>query len=82
MSKIRGKWLFDSFEQEIPAGTVNGVNAVFTLSSVPYTAKCVFLTLNGRPMRQGADYTINGANITMITAPSVGQELYAFYVKK
>jgi hypothetical protein len=81
MSKLKSKWMENpssyNFIEEVPTGTVNGVNVTFTLSSVPLDM--VSLTLNGRPLKPTIDYTRSGSTITMIVAPALGQELYAIY---
>lgn len=67
--------------QEVPAGLVNGVNLVYTLSQTPTTAGSVKLTVDGLMYRQGVglDYTISGNTITMAAALETGQEPYAIY---
>ena len=52
---------------EIPAGTLNGINATFTLANVP-TAGSEAIWLNGLRMKTGFDYTISGATITFVPA--------------
>jgi len=65
---------------EVPAGVVDGANAVFTLASTP-AAGSVALYLNGLRLLAGAgnDYTLAGAIITMATAPQAGDVLIADY---
>ena len=82
MSKLKGKWLSDFFQNEVPSGTVNGVNVTFTLSSVPYANASLELKLNGRPLFAPTDYSISGSTITMVVPPAFGQELNARYIKK
>jgi hypothetical protein len=82
MARLKAKWLDGSisgidFKEEVPSGTVNGVNTTFTLSSTP--ADIVLVTLNSRPLKQTIDYTLSGVTLTLATAPAVGQELYALY---
>ena len=81
MSKVQGKWIGDIFEQEVPSGSVNGSNVSFALSFLPH-AKSVTLSVDGLIMRQTSDYSISGSTITMTTAPVLGQQIYAIYVKK
>ena len=52
-------------DNEIPTGTINGVNAVFTLASTP-VAGSVHLYKNGMRMTPGTgnDFTISGSTIT------------------
>lgn len=82
MSKLKGKWLSDFTQTEIPSGTVNGVNLTFTLSALPYATASLELKLDGRPLYITTDYTISGTTITMIVAPAFGQQLDAKYIKK
>lgn len=67
--------------QEAPSGAVNGVNVTYTLSGTPLSAAGVVLWLDGIVQYQGGglDYTISGGTITMATAPSTGQTLWATY---
>lgn len=67
---------------EIPAGTINSANTAFTLAFTPQ-ASSVSLYLNGARQKSGAgnDYTIAGAAITMLLAPTTGDQLLADYFK-
>ena len=83
MSLLNAKWLAENFEQEIPAGTVNGSNKVFTLSQLPHSTKAVIVLMNSQVQYQVSDYSVdNGGVITFVNAPALGQEPYAFYMKK
>jgi len=83
MSIMNAKWLAEHFEQEVPLGTVNGINNVFTLSKVPHSTKAVIVLVNSQVKYQVSDYTVNASGvITFVTPPDLGQELYAFYMKK
>jgi len=83
MSLLNAKWLAEHFEQEIPLGTINGTNNIFTLSVVPHSTKAVIVLLNSQVQYQVSDYTVNASGvITFVNAPVFGQELYAFYMKK
>jgi len=64
---------------EIPTGSINGVNMVFTLAHTPIDQ--IMLYLNGQYMTVGAgeDYTISGSTITMDSAPIVGDKIRANY---
>lgn len=68
--------------EEIPSGSLNGVNTTFTLAYTPVTGK-VKPYLNGIRLRSGAgnDYTISGAIITMATAPTSTDVLTVDYIK-
>lgn len=82
MSIMNVKWLAEHFEQEIPAGTVNGTNKIFVLSKKPHSTKSVVVLLNSQVQYQISNYTVdtNGV-ITFVNPPILGQEVYAFYVK-
>jgi hypothetical protein len=68
-------------DAEIPAGAVNGANAVFTLASAPSPAASLELFRNGLLQRQGADYQISGNVVTFFLAsiPQSGDLLVASY---
>lgn len=69
-------------DKETPSGSINGSNTAFTLAFTP-TAGSEHLYLNGILQESGAgnDYTISGANITMLTAPLTGERLKVSYRK-
>jgi hypothetical protein len=69
-------------DKEIPSGTINGSNTAFTLANTP-VAGSEHVFLNGILQESGAgnDYTISGANITMLTAPLSGEKLRVSYRK-
>jgi hypothetical protein len=56
---------------EVPSGSINGSNVTFTLANTPISGS-VQVFLNGVGQRSGAgnDYTISGATITYLTAPT------------
>lgn len=66
------------FEQEVPAGTVDGSNKVFTLSKMPTDPKSVIVILDSLALPL-TDYTLINQTITFVTAPAVGQQPYAYY---
>lgn len=78
---IKGGLLYGTFTQETPGGTVNGTNTAFTLVSTPTASGTVVLTQNGLVLVQGTDYSISGSSLTLTTAPVIGQNLYAYYLK-
>lgn len=67
---------------DLPAGAINGVNAVFTLAAAPLLGKQT-VYLNGERLNPGAgnDYTIAGATITMLNIPQTGDVLISDYLK-
>ena len=66
--------------REVPTGTINGVNATFTLANTPI-AGTEQVHLNGIYQYPGAgnDYTISGATITMLNVPQTGDRLVVDY---
>lgn len=69
-------------DKEIPSGSINGSNTAFTLANAP-TSGSEHVYLNGVLQESGAgnDYTISGANITMLLAPLTGEKLRVSYRK-
>lgn len=65
--------------QEVPVGTVNGVNTSFALTQTPFNAQHFTLYLDGVLLRSGTHFTRSGTSITMITAPDFGQTLDAVF---
>lgn len=67
-------------DKEVPSGSINGVNTAFTLGNTP-VAGSEHVYLNGVLQESGGgnDYTISGANITMVTAPLTGEKLRVSY---
>jgi hypothetical protein len=68
-------------DAESPAGTVNGVNASFTLANAPSPAASLALFRNGVLLKQGLDYVLSGNTLTFYTAtlPQTGDTLIASY---
>lgn len=62
----------------IPSGAIDGSNTVFTLPTTPGPVVLVFR--NGVLQIGGAvDYTLSGTTVTFVSAPSVGDSIYAIY---
>jgi hypothetical protein len=67
-------------DDEVPAGTINGINAQFSLANTPAPALSLTLFLNGLELAQGIDYSLNGSAITFRSAlPQTGDTLLAYY---
>jgi hypothetical protein len=67
-------------DEETPTGSVNGSNTAFTLAFAPSPGASLQLFLNGQLLKPGGtDYTLSGANITMVNAPATGDVLLAWY---
>jgi hypothetical protein len=69
-------------ESEIPSGTINGVNATFTLANTPVT-NSLKLYRNGQRLAIGAgnDFTLSTNTITVLTTaiPKTGENFIADY---
>lgn len=63
---------------EVPSGAVNSSNVTFTLANTPI-AGSVHVYLNGIRMKLTTDYTISGAVITFVIAPTTGDSVGADY---
>jgi hypothetical protein len=62
---------------EVPSGTINGVNVTFTILNTPIDQ--IMFYLNGQYMTPDEDYTISGVTITMASAPIVGDKIIVNY---
>lgn len=66
---------------DIPSGTVNGVNAVFVLTQTPNPAGSLLLFLGGMlQMAGGNDYALAGRTVTFTSPPPAGLVVVAQYV--
>lgn len=62
---------------EVPSGTVDGNNTVFTLLNTPIS---LLLFVNGQLFQGGGtDYTLSGLTITFVTAPPINSIILALY---
>ena len=68
-------------DAETPTGTINGVNATFTLVTAPNPAASLELTRNGIVQKSGVDYTLSTNVITFLAGaiPQTGDILLAWY---
>lgn len=68
-------------DAEVPAGTVNGTTAAFTLAHSPSPASSLILQRNGVGLKQGLDYAVSGSNITFVAGamPQAGDVLQCWY---
>jgi hypothetical protein len=66
---------------EIPSGTIDNSNMVFTLVSAPDPPSSLTLFRNGLLLQQGAEYSLSGATVTFASprAPSIGDVMLASY---
>lgn len=67
---------------EVPAGTVNGTNSVFTLSRAPI-ANSLQVMLRRQVLLAGTEYTLSGSTVTFNSAnvrlPNTGDDLFVRY---
>jgi len=72
----------DLIYNEIPTGTINSINAVFTLANTPFANDKVRIYLNGMRQKEGGgfDYTISGVTITFNKAPNTGSDILVDYL--
>ena len=56
---------------EVPSGTINGVNSIFTLANTPSTGS-LKVYLNGFRLTNLIDFTLSGSTITMLAIPFTG----------
>jgi len=67
-------------DNQVPTGTINGVNTTFTLANTPNPALSLNCFLNGVQQRAGgSDFTLASATITYGTAPATGATLVCSY---
>jgi hypothetical protein len=68
-------------DAEVPAGTINGANATFTLANSPNPAASFAVYRNGILQEANIDFTLSGASVTFASAstPQTGDTLLCFY---
>ena len=68
-------------DAETPGGTIDGVNAAFTLVAAPNPAASLELTKNGIVQKAGLDYMLSGSTVTFVAGaePLSGAVLLAWY---
>jgi hypothetical protein len=68
-------------DAELPAGTLNGSNASFTLSAVPAPTSSLYLYRNGVLQKAGLDYNLSGNSLQFLagSTPQPGDTLLASY---
>src|SRR5206468_10812599 len=69
-------------DAELPSGTVNGTNLIFSLAAAPNVVLGLRLFKNGMLLAQNGDYTLAGKLITFASAqvtPQVGDSIVAYY---
>ncbi len=74
-----GIFNYPVFKQEVPTGLVNGSNTVFNLSELPISNQSILIMVDDLVLNS-AEFAVTGAQqVTLVTAPVVGQSIYAFY---
>lgn len=69
------------FNSEVPSGTLNGSNQVFTLSRVPKPTNLLQLYYNGQLQNQGTDFTLSSQTVTFTNIKPVATDvLVAIYI--
>lgn len=66
-------------ENEIPSGTIDGVNTTFTISKNTMDASSVKVYRGGSRLKLTDDYTFAGRTITFVIPPEVGEKLLVDY---
>lgn len=64
---------------EIPSGTINSINAAFTLAHTPNPASSLKVYVDGVRQRLTTDYTLVTNAITFTSAPDTGDNIYVDY---
>lgn len=68
--------------RETPSGTVNGVNADFTVTTAPAPAASLLVFVDSVLQKGGGtNYSITGTTITFVAAPETGAVLDCWYTK-
>ena len=68
---------------EIPVGSIDGMNATFTMEFDPMSAEKVLVFVNGvlQEKENNADYTLSGKVITFNSPPEIGSKVLVTYSK-
>ncbi len=61
-------------------GTGNGSTTPLTLSSAPYNAQAIMVTLNGVTQRPVTDYTVSGTTLTFTSAVASGVGILVYHL--
>jgi len=63
---------------EIPSGTINGINNIFTIANIPVFGS-LRVYMNGQRLAVGSDYTLVGKTITFVNTPISGSIIIVDY---
>jgi hypothetical protein len=68
-------------DKEIPTGTLDGVNTLFTLQNQPSPTNSLSIYRNGILLSAGSDYSLSGGTVTFFlgSVPQPGDTLFASY---
>ena len=68
-------------DAELPAGTINGTNLMFTLANAPSPAASLMLFKNGVLQGAGTDFTVSEASVVFASGsvPQAGDAVRAYY---
>jgi hypothetical protein len=68
-------------DKEVPSGTIDGINVIFTVRKSPNPTSSLHLFRNGILQKEGVDYAISGSTVTFTSAstPLVGDIILASY---
>lgn len=66
-------------DNETPSGSINSSNATFTLAHTPSPAGSLILVVNGVIQKTTTDFSLSTATITMVSAPTTGDWILAWY---
>jgi hypothetical protein len=68
-------------DQEVPTGSINGSNTVFSLAQPPDPPGSLQIYRNGIMLKAGIDYTLSGTTVTFgaLSVPQTGDLLLASY---
>lgn len=75
---ISGGTVVNFADEEVPSGSINGTNLLFTLANTP-TAGTLKLYKNGIRLKRGLDYTLSVATITMLFTVDIDTVLVCDY---
>jgi len=66
-------------DDEVPTGAIDSANQNFTLAHTPRPVASLQLFLDGVLQMRGTAYTLSGAAVSFVAAPTSGAGLVAFY---
>lgn len=72
---------FQFVDFEIPSGSIDGSNTVYTLANSPMPTSSLKVVKRGLVMMENDDYTVSGNTISFVTGsrPTPGSNLFCWY---